>query len=111
MQDFYNQNKNRLNIFIIYISEAHAHDIWPLGESAGTINYSHKNIEDRIACAKKFKKHFKISIPIYCDNMKNNLRDEFSCWPFRYFVIKNNKFTYIGNPEKSTFELDFLLNL
>ena len=100
-----------MNIFIIYISEAHAQDIWPLGKSAGTINYSHKNIDVRINCAKKFKSTFDLTIPIYCDNINNTLRDEFSCWPFRYFVIENNKFTFIGNPENSTFELDFLLSL
>ena len=111
MQDFYNQNNERLNIFIVYISEAHAQDIWPLGESAGTNNYSHKKIEDRINCANKFKDTFNLTIPIYCDNMNNGLRDEYSCWPFRYFVIQNNKFTFIGYPEDSTFEFDNLMTL
>ncbi len=111
LQEFYSKNKERLNIFIVYISEAHAKDIWPLGDSAGTINYSHKKIEDRIDCANKFKYTFNLTIPIYCDNMNNELRDEYSCWPFRYFVIQNNKFTFIGQPEDSTFEFDYLMTL
>ena len=111
LQEFYSQNKERLNIFIVYISEAHAQDVWPLGESAGTINYSHKKIEDRIDCANKFKDTFNLTIPIYCDNMHNKLRDEYSCWPFRYFVIQDNKFSFIGQPEDSTFELDYLMTL
>lgn len=111
MQDFYNHNKERLNIFIVYISEAHAQDIWPLGMSAGTINSSHKKIEDRINCAIKLKNTFDLTIPIYCDNINNKLRDEYSCWPFRYFVIQNNKFTYIGFPKESTFEFDYLMTL
>ncbi len=79
--------------------------------SAGTINYSHKKIEDRIICAEKFKNTFDLTIPIYCDNMNNELRDKLACWPFRYFVVQNNKFTHIGQPEDSTFDLDDIINL
>lgn len=111
MEDFYKKNKNRLNIFIIYISEAHANDIWPIGMSAGTINNSHKVIQDRINCAIKLKNTFDLTIPIYCDNMNNTFQDVMACWPFRYFVVKNNNLVHIGKPEDSTFELDFLTKL
>lgn len=43
--------------------------------------------------------------------MNNKLRDEYSCWPFRYFVIQNNKFIFIGHPEGSSFEFDYLMTL
>ena len=79
--------------------------------SAGTINYSHNNIEDRIICAKKMKKTFDLTIPIYCDNMNNEFQDKLACWPFRYFVVQNNKLIHIGQPEDSTFELDYLMKL
>ena len=79
--------------------------------SAGTINYSHKTLEDRIICANKLKNTFNLTIPIYCDNMNNELRDKLACWPFRYFVIQNNKFIHIAQPEDSTFELDYLTRL
>ena len=111
LEDFYKKNKDRLNIFIIYISEAHANDIWPIGLSAGTINSSHKSIIDRIFCAQKFKREFNLSIPIYCDNMTNDFETAMACWPFRYFVIENSKLKYIGEPEDSTFSIDFLINL
>jgi len=100
-----------LNIFIVYISEAHANDIWPIGISAGTINESHKNIGDRIKCADKFKKEFNLTIPIYCDNMENQFENTMACWPFRYFVVENFKLKYIGQPEDSTFEINFLMNI
>lgn len=101
----------RLNIFIIYIKEAHAYDVWPIGLSAGTINYSHKVIKDRLHCAKKMKDSFNLKIPIYCDNMNNEFQNEFACWPFRYFVVKNNKLIHIGQPNNSTFELSYLMKM
>lgn len=74
---------------MIYITEAHAADIWPIGMSAGTINYKHKCIEDRSKCAYKFKHEYDIDIPIYLDNMNSDYENTYSCWPFRYHVIVN----------------------
>lgn len=100
-----------MNIFIIYISEAHAYDVWPIGMSAGTINYSHKKIQDRINCTVKMKNTFNLTIPIYCDNMNDEFQNELACWPFRYFVVHKNKLIHIGQPENSTFELENLMKL
>jgi hypothetical protein len=110
LEDFYKINKSRFNIFIIYISEAHAADVWPIGMSAGTINYSHKHIEDRITCAKKMVKTFDLTIPMYCDNMNNEFQNEMACWPFRFFVVKKDILVHIGQPEDSSFELDSLMD-
>ena len=72
---------------MVYITEAHAADIWPIGMSAGTINYEHKCIEDRSKCAYKFKSEYDFDIPIYLDNMANEYETKYSCWPFRYHII------------------------
>ena len=102
---------------MIYINEAHAVDIWPIGLSAGTINYSHKKIEDRSACANKFISEFSFNIPTYLDSMSNEFANEFSVWPFRYFVInwshqfKSFVFKFIPNPSDSEFDITELLGL
>lgn len=95
---------------MIYITEAHAADVWNIGESAGTINYKHKTIEDRIECIKKFKRAFNVSIPIYADNMNDEFETLFASWPFRYYVIRDNKFIKIGQPEDSEFDICELIN-
>lgn len=114
LNDFYNENSQKYNIFIVYINEAHAADVWNIGESAGSINYSHKKIQDRIEYSMKFKNEFSLSIPIYCDNMDNELETKFSCWPVRYFVVSENKFINISNPSDSEINIcdlfDFLNN-
>jgi hypothetical protein len=102
---------------MIYINEAHAVDVWPIGLSAGTINYSHKNIGDRAGCATKFKSTFNFDIPIYLDSMSNEFDEMFSVWPFRYYVIEWSKdlsnyvFTHIPNPSDSEFDLTELISL
>jgi len=104
INNFYNDYHNVYNIFIIYITEVHAADIWNIGLSAGTINYSHKNINDRFKCINKLANEFLICMPIYADNMNNSFETEYSAWPFRYYIISNNKFVHIGQPNNSMFE-------
>ncbi len=96
---------------MIYINEAHAVDVWPIGLSAGTINYSHKTINDRLQCANKFINTFDFKIPTYLDSMENQFEEEFSAWPFRYYIIEYNNLTsqfvfkYIPDPSESEFDI------
>ena len=94
---------------MIYINEAHAVDVWPIGLSAGTLNYSHKTIEDRAKCANKFIDSFDFKIPTYLDSIDNTFDIEFSVWPFRYYIIEykdsNYIFKHIGNPIDSEFDI------
>lgn len=92
-------------MFIIYITEAHAADVWNIGESAGTINYSHKTIEDRIGYINKMQKEYDLTIPIYADNMNNDFETKFASWPFRYFVTLGKEIIKIGTPDDSSFDL------
>ena len=100
---------------MIYINEAHAVDVWPIGLSAGTINYSHKTINDRAVCANKFVNTFNFDIPIYLDSILNEFDETFSVWPFRYYIIQWNQdlsqfvFTYIPNPSDSEFDITQLV--
>ena len=105
LEDFYKSNKNKYNIFIIYIKEAHAIDVWNIGLSAGTLNYEHKTIDDRIHCIKKLQKEYNLSIPIIADNMNDEFETKFASWPFRYFVTVGQKIIKIGMPDDSAFDL------
>jgi len=82
---------------MIYINEAHAVDVWPIGLSAGTINYSHKTIQDRASISNEFD-------------------ETFGVWPFRYYVINWSDnlsqyvFSYIPNPLDSEFDITQLID-
>lgn len=118
LNDYYDKYKDKCNIIIIYINEAHGADIWNIGESAGTINYSHKIIEDRIKYAKKFSDENKMKITVYCDNMDNEIETKFAAWPVRYYIVSKNVkegnhkilINFIGEPDDSQFDIIKIFN-
>lgn len=114
-------NYPQINIIFVYISEAHAVDVWPIGKSAGVLNYKHNTIEDRSKCANNFIESFNFNesntINTYLDNMDNSLQNELSAWPFRYYIISfdnesnDYKFKYIPDPSDSEFNISELINI
>lgn len=115
----------KINIIFVYISEAHAVDVWPIGLSAGTLNYKHKTLDDRLKCANKFISEHNftnVNINTYLDTIDNSLQNELSAWPFRYYVIESvvdtvvdtanslvtYKFKYIPDPSDSEFNMEEL---
>lgn len=105
LEDFYKEHCTKFNIFLVYITEAHAADVWNIGDSAGTINFKHKTIDDRINCIKKLVTNYSVTIPIFADNMTNEFETKFAGWPFRYFVSTGTKLTKIGLPDDSEFDI------
>ena len=105
MQDYYIDMIDKINLFVVYVTEAHASDVWNIGESAGFFVESHKKIEDRIICADKLKNTFGLTMPIYCDNMENEFETKYASWPFRYYIIRNGKFLMIGEPVDDQFDV------
>lgn len=97
--------KEKKNIILLYITEAHAADVWNIGLSAGEIINTHKTIEDRLNAVKLLKEKFNLSVPVYADNMNDEFEKVFACWPFRNFIIESGKVSYIGQPDDSTFDV------
>jgi hypothetical protein len=97
-------------MIIIYINEAHAADVWNIGESAGAINYSHKTIDDRIKYINKFTNEYSVTIPIYADNMNNDFETQFASWPVRFFVTKGTRIECIAMPEDSEIDVTQLFD-
>jgi len=81
---------------MIYIDEAHANDIWPLGNHIEIPN--HKTFGDRQNAAKLLKEKFNLQLPVLLDSMENKFDQEYAVWPERYYFIKNGKFGIIGQP-------------
>ena len=94
-----------LNIYLIYINEAHASDIWPIGLSAGVINKSHKILNDRQRCAKNLIHRLEFKIHVYLDNMNNDFKKKFASWPFRAIIVKNTKIVYNSALKNSEYDI------
>lgn len=104
-EDYYTEMKNRINFVMIYISEAHANNIWNIGESAGDTCDAPLCIEDRTKSIIYMKEKYGLTFDIYADNMSNDFEKTYCPWPFRYYIIKNNKFLKIGEPDDSQFDI------
>jgi len=85
-----------VHFLAVYIAEAHAQDIWPLGNKV-CLN-QHKTLEERLQAAKNFQKDYKFQIPILVDKMDNNFDSLYASWPERFYIIENGKMEVIGFP-------------
>lgn len=95
-------------IILVYITEAHAADVWPIGLAAGVINYAHKKLEDRIDCARKMASAFDVKAPLFVDGIDNAFETDMAAWPVRFWVVENRRFQLIGQPEDSSFDFCIL---
>lgn len=87
------------SFMMVYISEAHATDVWPLGNTV-CVN-EHKCIEDRIKAAKEFiVEERKNKIPLFVDTMSNQFDEKFMAWPERFYIIQGNVFKFVAQPSK-----------
>jgi hypothetical protein len=80
---------------VIYISEAHAKDEWPISHTHQTCQ--HKNITERINEAKKINVIYPYLPKIYCDFFgEDSFERNFSAWPERVFILKDNILEFIS---------------
>ncbi|CEM25575.1 unnamed protein product [Vitrella brassicaformis CCMP3155] len=82
----------RVAFAMIYIKEAHAADVWPIGDHL-TIERPNepKNNEDRIKNARDFLDVFgNFTWPVYIDTVANEFEKEFAPWPFRFYIIDSS---------------------
>jgi hypothetical protein len=79
---------------LIYISEAHAEDEWPLSKHWKICQ--HKTIEERIDAAKMLIDQNKLTPPVFVDALGgNNFETHYAAWPERGYVVSKNKITLI----------------
>ena len=89
----YERYSTTINIIVIYISEAHAKDEWPISHTNQT--NQHKTIEERIHAARQIEDS---NLPLYCDSMEKNssFEERFAAWPERAFIVESNILRYIS---------------
>ena len=103
----------------MYIDEAHAVDLWPIGTQAGCFNKTHKRFQDRLECAARFYRDellghctdegslrrpmAKWSWDLYVDRWSgNDFKESFYSWPMSMTVIDNfsEKVAYVARADK-----------
>ena len=105
LNDFFAEHRDKYNIFLVYITEAHAADVWNIGMAAGAINKKHVTLEDRIKCAQGLIDEFSLTLQVLCDNMNDEFETIFASWPTRYFVVVGGKIVMISEPQNSEIDI------
>ena len=96
MDNLQEEYKEKVNIVIIYISEAHAKDEWPISHKNQT--NQHTNLDERIIAAKQILNDYpSLRSKVFVDSFEEeNYENEFFGWPERAYLIKNNKIKYLS---------------
>jgi hypothetical protein len=99
MLNYFNEKYGeKINIIVLYISEAHVADEWPLSNKF-VIN-QHKTVEDRLEAVKLLEMEIKLGCPIYLDNLElPNFEKSYFCWPDRGFIMNKGIVEYLYFPK------------
>lgn len=81
---------------MVYIAEAHANDVWPLGKHVDLP--SHKNIDERKQAANMLVCQYNFQIPVLLDTMSDHFDQEFAVWPERFFLAKKGTMAEVFHP-------------
>jgi len=88
----------------VYISEAHAQDVWPISSSRchpsnqPVIIHKHQSNDDRVLAAERLAKDFNLDWDIWYDSYPDNMFEKtFSAWPGRFFVFNNSRMIYANS--------------
>ncbi|RGB39335.1 hypothetical protein C1646_754654 [Rhizophagus diaphanus] len=87
---------------MIQIREAHASDVWPIGN---IINVKeHRNLSDRLDAAREMVKNTWLEILVLVGTMDDTFLKLYAPWPFRFFVIVDGTLKLIGMPKDAYYD-------
>ena len=88
----------------VYISEAHAQDVWPISSSRchpsgkPVIINKHQSNYDRVNAAMTLVKDFELNWDVWYDSYPDELFEKtFSAWPGRFFVFNESKMIFANS--------------
>jgi len=85
-----------IDFVCIYIAEAHAKEIWPLGNHVDLS--SHTTFAERVEASHILTKKYGLNIKMMYDTMSDAFDKTFAVWPERYYLIRDNKMEKIYAP-------------
>jgi len=87
-----------VEIIVVYIEEAHASNVWPLGHFVDIPQ--HTCLADRQKAALLLREKFGLSpdVPVYLDSMENKFDEAFAVWPERYYTINDGHMWDVAEP-------------
>ena len=102
LNDIYVRYKKQADFYMIQIREAHASDVWPIGNIVDV--KEHRTLSDRLTAAREMVKNTKLEIPVLADTMDNTFLKLYSPWPFRFFVVVDGILKLVGMPKEARYD-------
>ncbi|CAJ0748813.1 3194_t:CDS:2 [Entrophospora sp. SA101] len=103
-----NKYQRHVDFYMIQIREAHASDVWPIGNIVDV--KEHRTLEERLTAAREMVRATDLQIPVLADTMDNNFLKLYSPWPFRFFVIVDGILKLVGMPKEARYDTTDLVN-
>ncbi|CAG8527886.1 975_t:CDS:2 [Racocetra fulgida] len=91
-----------VDFYLIQIKEAHASDVWPIGNIVDV--KEHHTLSDRLAAAREMATKTKLEIPVLADTMNDTFLKLYSPWPFRFFIVVDGILKLVGMPKDARYD-------
>ncbi|GBC38668.2 iodothyronine deiodinase [Rhizophagus irregularis DAOM 181602=DAOM 197198] len=108
LNDIYKKYRKDVDFYMIQIREAHASDVWPIGNIVNV--KEHRTLEERLTAARNMVEATHLKISVLADTMDNTFLKLYSPWPFRFFVIMDGNFKLVGMPKEARYDTTDLVN-
>ena len=111
MEEIYQQYREKADIYILYIREAHPTDGWQLDSNRqGNVEFAQpQSLDERQEVASACTLGLKFSIPTLLDNMDNAADIAYNGWPERLYVLSTEgKVAYQGGKGPYGFDIEEL---
>jgi len=108
LNDIYERYRERVDFHMIQVREAHASDVWPIGNIIDV--KEHRTLEDRLTAAREMIKATKLTMPVSADTMDNTFLNLYAPWPFRFYVVVDGILRLIGMPKEGCYNTTDLVN-
>lgn len=90
-----------VEVVIVYIREAHAHDVWPIGDAVSQSVQTPGSDKERCALAQRMCEELGMDLPLYVDPVEDSFEAHFASWPFRFYVLdREARLRYKAQPTK-----------
>ncbi|CAG8487459.1 13095_t:CDS:2, partial [Racocetra fulgida] len=102
LNDIYKRYKAQVDFYMIQIREAHASNVWPIGNVVDV--KEHRTLTDRLIAAREMIKNTELEIPVLADTMDDTFLKLYSPWPFRFFVVVDGILKLVGMPKEAHYD-------
>jgi hypothetical protein len=102
LNDIYSRYQTQVDFYMIQIKEAHASDVWPIGNIVDV--KEHRTLSDRLTAAQEMVKETQLEIPVLADTMDDTFLKLYAPWPFRFFVIVDGILKLVGMPKEARYD-------